>query len=164
MSKAKRRKKHADLDPLYMPRVRREFVDYDYTKNLSPEEKDFLAKFTSEYYGASIKKTKKGALRKGQVHTKKEHAKEAYDANNRRNNDVYGVTRINGLLSELDYQPDHIGLADFNKSEQAMIELLSQEEEQIRSLRSALIVVAQVLLHRERLEPKKRPSRKKRET
>lgn len=39
-----------------------------------------------------------GCPKKGHLHTKKSHAKEIYDANNNRNNDLLGVTRINGLL------------------------------------------------------------------
>src|SRR6185503_17838328 len=39
-----------------------------------------------------------GKPTKGHLHTKKSHAKEIFDSNNKRNNDLLGVTRINGLL------------------------------------------------------------------
>ena len=39
-----------------------------------------------------------GKPTKGHLHTKKSHAKDIFDSNNRRNNDVLGVTKINGLL------------------------------------------------------------------
>lgn len=39
-----------------------------------------------------------GKPKRGHLHTKKSHAKEIFDANNNRNNDLLGVTRINGLL------------------------------------------------------------------
>ena len=37
------------------PHERREYIDYDYTKKLSPEERAWLEKFTGEYYGADFK-------------------------------------------------------------------------------------------------------------
>lgn len=39
-----------------------------------------------------------GKPSKGQIHKTKEQAKEIFDSNNRRNNDLLGVTRINKLL------------------------------------------------------------------
>lgn len=139
-----------------MPRVRREFVDHDYVKTLSEEEKDWLSKFDSEYYGASIKKTKKGTIRKEHLHSVDEtYAKELYDANNKRNNDVYGVTRINGLLENMHGLSDAIGLADYGKSEQSMIEYLSLKEEVTRAMKEVLILLAQVMLLQERRRTKK---------
>ena len=35
---------------------------------------------------------------KGSVHTKEEHVKEIFDNNNKRNNDLFGVTKVNNLL------------------------------------------------------------------
>jgi hypothetical protein len=152
-----KRKKHADLDPLYMPRVRREFVDHDYVSQLSPSEKDWLSKFDSEYYGASIKKTKKGTIRKEHLHSVNDgYAKQLYDANNKRNNDLFGVTRINGLLENIEGQHDGIGIADYTKSEDAMVALINQKQELKTAYLEALTVVAQVILLRERRESKKR--------
>lgn len=39
-----------------------------------------------------------GRPTKGHLHTKQSHAKEIFDSNNKRNNDVLGVTKVNGLL------------------------------------------------------------------
>jgi hypothetical protein len=159
----KKRKKHADLDPIYMPRVRREFVDHDYVKQLTDAEKDWLSKFDSEYYGASIKKTKKGTIRKEHLHSQDDsYAKQLYDANNKRNNDLYGVTRINGLLENIDGQNDGIGLADYTKSETAMVELINQKQEAILDWKRLLAVVAQVLYWQERKASKKLPGRVRR--
>lgn len=36
------------------PRQRREYIDYDYSKKLTEEERDWLSKFTKEYYGADF--------------------------------------------------------------------------------------------------------------
>lgn len=162
----KRRKKHASLDPLFNPRVRREYIDYDYTKQLPDEAKDFLDKFTSEYYGASISKyeTKNGKKRvkKGHLHKTISKAKEAYDNNNRRNNDVYGVTKINGLLSTIDGQPDYIGIADYTKSEQAIIEAISVTEEAKQAYQELLVVLALKLYHQAQKVSRVQPSRKRR--
>lgn len=164
-AKLKKRKKHADLDPMYMPRVRREYVDHDYVKQLTNEEKDWLSKFDSEFYGASIKKTKKGTIRKEHLHSvDDDYAKELYDANNKRNNDLYGVTRINGLLENIDGQNDGIGLADYTKSETAMIELINYKEELILSEKKFVTLLALVIYFQERIGSKKRRSPKKRGT
>lgn len=88
------------------PRTRKELLDYDYLKKLSPEELEYLAKFTDEYVGASISKTKSGRVKKGHLHNTKELAKDCYDRNNRRNNDVLGVTKANFLLSEINNELD----------------------------------------------------------
>ncbi len=98
------KKKYSPADSLKQgksPKVRKEFIDYDYTKTLDSEALEFLGKFNSEYYGASIRKTKSGKIRAEHVHKDLAHAKESYDDNNRRNNDVMGVTRANALLFDL---------------------------------------------------------------
>ena len=98
------------------PRVRTELLDADYLHLLDEETLAWHNKFTSEYVNAAITKTKvKKAKKKvkgkkkqkkvvrrvaaGHLHKTNALAKECYDANNRRNNDLYGVTKINGLLS-----------------------------------------------------------------
>ena len=86
-----------------MPRVRREFVDADYLDKLSVSELEWYRKFIDEYIGANVKKSKKvNRVLTRHLHRTNEQAKELYDSNNRRNNDVHGVTKINGLLSDID--------------------------------------------------------------
>ena len=103
----KKLKKKVRLEALkatHNPRVRAELLDYDYTKKLNPEDLRWLAQFTDEYVAASIQKDSKGNVKSGHIHTKPEHVKECYDANNRRNNDVYGVSRANNLTYDIDQQ------------------------------------------------------------
>jgi hypothetical protein len=103
--KAKGNAKGKKSAPLYVkksqvPRVRQELLDADYLDKLSPKELAWHNKFTSEYVNAAISKDKKTKrVKKGHLHKSKAKAKECYDANNKRNNDLFGVTKANGLLS-----------------------------------------------------------------
>lgn len=82
--------------------MRAEVIDYDYIKTLSPELQEYMAKFTGEFYGASFEiKKDKSRPYKSSVHTDMKQVKKARDANNRRNNDVYGSNRANGLLFDV---------------------------------------------------------------
>lgn len=101
------------LDKTYQTRSRKEFIDYDYIKDLSEDEKKLLAQFTDEYYGGAVHKTKSrirkdgttvygsGKIRSGHLHNTDELAKDCYDRNNRQNNDVLGITKANHLVKEL---------------------------------------------------------------
>jgi hypothetical protein len=65
------------------------------------DEKEILIgkKSKKEMIGGGYKPSKKeGKPKKGHIHKTKEQAKSIFDDNNKRNNDVYGVTKINGLL------------------------------------------------------------------
>jgi hypothetical protein len=71
---------------------RREYVDYDYIEGLDDKAKDFLNRFTEEYYianfnhkGKSVDKTKKAK-------------KDSYDRNNQRNRDLYSKAKVTGLM------------------------------------------------------------------
>ena len=48
-------KKRNGLDPANVTKARRDYVDYDYTTQLSNEEKAWLERFTDEFYGADFK-------------------------------------------------------------------------------------------------------------
>lgn len=82
--------------------MRAEYIDFDYTKTLNPEEQAWLAQFSGEYYGASIDvKADKSRPYKSAIHQTMKQVKKARDANNHRNNDVYGANRANGLLFDV---------------------------------------------------------------
>lgn len=80
----------------YMPRVRKEFVDMDYMKELDPKDKAWMEKFASEFYGGSLNTERP----RRNIHKTKSGIKDCFDRNNRQNNDVYGVTNANGLLDK----------------------------------------------------------------
>lgn len=99
--KLKKNVRVKSLNPHYQPRVRKELIDFDYIKSLSPEDKLWLAQFVDEYIGANVRKRKDGKVKSGHLHNTEELAKKCYDANNFRNNDVYSVTKANHLLSDI---------------------------------------------------------------
>lgn len=83
-------------------KVRGEFIDYDYADKLDPENTAYLAKFNNEYYGAAISKRKDGKVKAGHLHKDLKQVKDIYDSNNRRNNDVLGVSKANRLINDID--------------------------------------------------------------
>lgn len=102
MVKKQKRKLTDNLKLTKQPRVRAEVIDYDYVDKLSQAEKEWLGKFTDEYAGASFEFSKTtGKLKKDTIHKTMEQVKACRDANNWRNNDVYGANRANGLLLDV---------------------------------------------------------------
>jgi hypothetical protein len=100
--KLKRNVRMDALNPAKIPRVRKELVEVDYLNQLNADELKWLAQFTDEYVSASIQKDKSGRVKSGHIHSTKELAKDCYDMNNKRNNDVHSVTRANNLLYNID--------------------------------------------------------------
>jgi hypothetical protein len=68
-------------------------VDYDYRDQLSDEEKDWLDKFTDEYYC-------NGHTKKDSLH-EESHKKELFDKTNAENRDLFGVSSCSGLITEM---------------------------------------------------------------
>lgn len=136
----KRKNKYQNEDSLEhskVPRVRAEFIDYDYKEKLSEKDHDWLAKFNSEYYGASVGyNPETGRAKAGQLHKKRDQIKGIYDDNNRRNNDVQGVTRVNRLLSDVDSEiknRDGWYVFDAQKQENALIDDIDNQEDTLLS-------------------------------
>lgn len=117
-------------------KVRMEFIDYDYKEKLDPESFEYLAKFNNEYYGAAISKTKSGKVRAKHLHKNLAQVKEIYDDNNRRNNDVLGVTKANALLFDIETEltkNDGWWVKDSENTENAIISEIDTEENDILS-------------------------------
>lgn len=91
---AKRRKDPlAGLKPEMHPRNRREYIDMDYVKKLTPEEQAYLSKFTDEYYGATLANKDDKSGRRKDLHRTKALRKDCRDRNNRRNRDSISMNR-----------------------------------------------------------------------
>jgi len=73
-------------------KVRQEYTDYDYINQLSDDDKKFLDDFNKEYYNASVGKQSDEGKDNRFMKTK-EDVKESQGANNRRQRDLYGLTR-----------------------------------------------------------------------
>ena len=96
--------KRPNLNHKYMPKNRREYVDFDYLDKLSEEELDLLDSFSAEYYGASVKG--KDRLHENKFHNTEELKKSVTDANNARNRDLYGIAKASNLVHD-DPRPEN---------------------------------------------------------
>jgi hypothetical protein len=129
--KLKKNVRLKSLNPANVPRVRKEFLDADYLKDLTPEQLRWYAQFTDEWLGGNVRKTKAGKVKAGHIHNTKELAKDCYDRNNWRNNDVYGVTKANYLMSDLDSaleNQDGWYVKDFQKTEEALVHDIDEKK------------------------------------
>lgn len=108
MAKTKR-KLLDNLNPKKNLKIRQDLIDYDYVNKLSPEEKEWLAKFTSEYVSGNFKKTKsKKSYSSKNLHKTSTARKECYKRNNDRNNDVYSVSKTNNMLKDQEKLVNHL--------------------------------------------------------
>lgn len=131
--KLKKNVRLKSLNPAYQPRVRKELIDFDYIDQLNDDDKKWLAQFVDESIGANIRKTKNGKIRAGHIHNTLELAKECYDANNKRNNDVLSVTKANGLLSDIQQATDKNDgwyITNSNLTEEAILAKIDNNNEE----------------------------------
>jgi hypothetical protein len=116
-----------NLNPTKAPRVRKELLDADYLNKLSDKDLEWYAKFMSEWAGANIKKSKKTKRPLTRhLHKSNAKAKEIFDANNHRNNDVHGVTKANGLLYDISKERDYI--TNPSLTEDALIAMIDNKD------------------------------------
>lgn len=109
----KKTKRSQSLYPNLIPslnlKVRQELLDYDYVDKLSPQEKEWLNKFSGEYVGASFgKKDEAGEYPKTNIHKEQEQRKDCYDRNNWRNNDVYSISKSSDMLKDEEKLSTHL--------------------------------------------------------
>lgn len=123
------------LNPTKAPKVRKELLDADYLDKLSPEELKWYAQFTDEWTAGAVHKTKDGKVRAGYLHNTQELAKSVYDANNKRNNDVLGVSKANNLLRHIDMKPstedegnEVDDIYDTSVVEQSMVAVIDEQK------------------------------------
>lgn len=132
--KATRRSKvkYAALTPKYNSKIRQEYLDYDYIDKLSPEEKDWLAAFNSEYANNDFKHGFDPVIRK----TKK-NKKKSGDANNARNRCAYGISKATTLLNMVPQEQVNNFFGESrdmskNETEDALIEYLNEKDKRER--------------------------------
>lgn len=81
---AKKTKKRWGLEKGATRKPARDFVDFDYVDKLSEEEKDWLNRFSAEYYQNSLSKKDRKAL-----HRTSDLRKAVYSGENARNRDAW---------------------------------------------------------------------------
>lgn len=89
-------RKLVGLDKTYFSKVKQEFHDIDYTKDLNEKEKKFMSTFMEESLGANLNHPGK------KLHKSKAMRKSVFDANNARQRDIYALGRARGGWMELD--------------------------------------------------------------
>jgi hypothetical protein len=107
--------KYPALDPTFMPKVRREYLDMDYISSLSEDEKAWLNKFIEEELNASFKNTRKDFNRT------KAQKKAIYHKNNARNRCLYGIAKVTGNLKEIVIYDKDIKITNPDLVEDALI-------------------------------------------
>jgi flagellar motor protein MotB len=139
LSKIKKNVRLKSLNPGYATRVRKELLDADYLKDLNDEELKWYAQFTDEWTAGAISKGKTGIVKPGHIHRTNKQAKELYDANNKRNNDVFGVTKANFLMTELntkvgveDSEIESRQITNVNLTEQAVVTQLDDSKDELK--------------------------------
>ena len=139
LSKIKKNVRLKSLNPKYATRVRKDLLDADYLKQLNEEELKWYAQFTDEWTAGAISKGKTGIVKPGHIHRTNKQAKELYDANNKRNNDVFGVTKANFLMTELntkvgveDSEIESRQITNVNLTEQAVIAQLDDSKDELK--------------------------------
>jgi len=96
---SRKNKKFAALDPIYTPKVRKEYLDMDYIDKLSEKEKTWLNKFMEESLNASFEKDNRKNIIKSKVERKK-----IYNENNARNRCMYSIAKSARRLDEYIYE------------------------------------------------------------
>lgn len=77
------------MNPKLNIRNRQKLIDYDYLDQLTPEQLEWLNKFTDEYTNASFSKVKSKNISK-----KKQDKKDSYNRNNARNRDLQNLIEM----------------------------------------------------------------------
>lgn len=102
MKKSKKRRsdvKYPGLNPSYNSKIKQEYLDYDYVSKLSDKDKEFLNKFTEEFYGAALDVHNL----ENNLHNTPKLKKDCQDRNNARNRCIYSIQRATNRLISATY-------------------------------------------------------------
>lgn len=91
--------KHPGLKKQYNSKIKQEYIDFDYTRNLTEEEKQWLSDFSEEYYGANLDFKN---LDNNRFHKTKVDKKACTDRNNARNRCIYGIAKATNRVLDTD--------------------------------------------------------------
>ncbi len=93
---ARKTNKLAGLNPRLFSKIKQEFHDIDYAKDLPPKLQEYMASFMEESLGARFNHD-------GKKHIKsKANKKKIYTENNARQRDTYALTRATGRMVDID--------------------------------------------------------------
>lgn len=88
--------KHPNLVKEYNPRARQEYSDYDYIKDLPEDAKEYLNKFTGEFYGADLDFNNL----ENNLHNTEELKKDCTDRNNAQNRCQYTIAKASNRVHD----------------------------------------------------------------
>lgn len=100
----RKRDKHAGLKQENHPRIRHEYLDIDYVRDLTDKEKTYLAGFLDEYYGASLAPADEPKEWRKNLHKSKKQRKKCMDRNNALNRDMYAQAKMRGFIDPTELQ------------------------------------------------------------
>lgn len=80
--------------------LRKTYLDYDYLEKLTPEQLNWLDRFTDEYYGGGFEK-ENGEFTKDNLHKTDALRKDCYNRNNAQNRCIFNRQNSLGALAEL---------------------------------------------------------------
>lgn len=115
-TKRAKKKSVPGLNKYKFSKIKQEFHDIDYADKLDKFAADWLSRFMWEELGANLNHDGK------KINKKKADKRRCYNANNRRNRDMYGVARATGTLDS--YEPSDEGY----NPEDDLIDLLDSQK------------------------------------
>ena len=110
--------------------IGQEFVDYDYKKKLNKTEREFLDKFTKEYYGNEH--NREGSLHRENLGNRYENEikKQMWNMNNSRDRDVINKNKIYGRVASIEILAEPIdnkfSISDALDKDSSVYELLNK--------------------------------------
>lgn len=91
--------KNPGLKKGYNSKIKQEYLDFDYVRELSEEEKAWLSAFSEEYYGANLDFKN---LENNRFHKTQAEKKACTDRNNARNRCVYGIAKATNRVLDVE--------------------------------------------------------------
>lgn len=120
----RRAEKFPGLKKELHPKSRWEYLDQDYAKELTDEEKKFLSDFNEEYYGGNFQHSGK------KLHKGVKAKRECYTRNNARNRDMYTFSHVRGWVVPLFDNSDAVDNAQAGNPQDAennLVDLLDMK-------------------------------------